>query len=170
MKSEFIKQLIEVLSDFPVIFKQESLQYKMMRLGGYKPNKVDSALYNLNRRGIFEKRKGGLALTKNGNIWFKKHRLNYFQEQIKLKKWDKRWRIIIFDIPKQLHSRRSYFQKKIKSFGFYALQKSVYVFPYACEQELGIIAEQYKLSEYIDILFAFDLGTREEEVRKYYGI
>ena len=50
------------------------------------------------------------------------------------------------------------------------LQKSVFVFPYACERELGYLCSQLKLSDYVDVIVAKSIGSREKEMRKYFKI
>ncbi|MEX1052278.1 MAG: PaaX family transcriptional regulator C-terminal domain-containing protein [Patescibacteria group bacterium] len=46
------------------------------------------------------------------------------------RKWDKKWRIIIFDIEEENRNTRDLLRIKIKELGFGLLQKSVWVSPY----------------------------------------
>ena len=57
------------------------------------------------------------------------------------KKRDGRQRIIIFDIPEKLSHRRRFFREKLIEFECRKLQKSAYVTPYICEQEIGTAAK-----------------------------
>jgi DNA-binding transcriptional regulator PaaX len=48
-------------------------------------------------------------------------------EEVKLKKpekWDKKWRIVIFDIPNKKKPARNTLTEKLKKLGFYHLQKA----------------------------------------------
>ena len=57
----------------------------------------------------------------------------------KPKKWDGKWRGIIFDIPTTSNMIRDVFRKKLKEFGFYQLQKSIWVHPFKCEKEITLL-------------------------------
>jgi hypothetical protein len=88
-----------------------------------------------------------LVLSEEG----KKRVLIYNPKILKLKKqekWDGYWRIIIFDIPEELKQARDTLSKKLKEIGMYPLQKSVYVYPFECKDELEFIIEYYGLRPY----------------------
>src|SRR3989344_7321796 len=44
--------------------------------------------------------------------------------------WDRKWRIIFSDIPEKHKKGRDAIRQKFYEWGFYTLQKSVFVFPY----------------------------------------
>lgn len=46
------------------------------------------------------------------------------------KPWDKKWRLVIFDIPEKQRSLRENFRRKLKELGFGMVQKSVWVSPH----------------------------------------
>jgi DNA-binding transcriptional regulator PaaX len=82
----------------------------------------------------------------------KKKILMYKIENLKLKrqdKWDGYWRIIIFDIPEELQYIRRIFCRKLKEIGMYQLQKSVYIYPFKCKDELDFIIEYFNLRPYV---------------------
>lgn len=68
------------------------------------------------------------------------------------KKWDGKWRVIMFDLPIQYKKIRNSFRFKLKQIGFLQLQKSVWIYPYPCTDELLFIADYYKVGKYIEIL------------------
>jgi DNA-binding transcriptional regulator PaaX len=71
------------------------------------------------------------------------------------KVWDGKWRILIFDIPtrpKLYNLAREALRKKVKDLGFYQIQKSVWAYPYECEDELLFVAEIFEVQKYIEIL------------------
>jgi len=73
----------------------------------------------------------------------------------KPKKWDGKWRVFIFDIPsypKIYNKAREALRDKIKTLGFFQLQKSVWVYPYECEDEILFLAEIYNVQKFIEIL------------------
>ena len=70
-------------------------------------------------------------------------------------KWDGKWRILIFDIPskpKIYNLAREALRNKIKELGFYQMQKSTWVYPYECEDELLFITEAFEVQKYIELL------------------
>lgn len=89
-----------------------------------------------------------LTLTEEG----KKKVLSFKIDEIKLKKqskWDGFWRIVIFDIPEKFKQGRNAFAKKLREIGMHPLQKSVYVYPYDCKDELDFIIEYFNLRPYV---------------------
>ncbi len=63
--------------------------------------------------------------------------------------WDKKWRIVVFDIPEKLRRGRDALREKLKEIGFYELQKSVLVFPYECRDEIEFLIEFFNLRKYV---------------------
>ncbi|MEK6856888.1 MAG: hypothetical protein AABX49_02635 [Nanoarchaeota archaeon] len=72
----------------------------------------------------------------------------------KPKKWDKIWRIVTFDIPEDIRPARDALRAKLKELGFYRLNKSVFVFPYPCLDEIQFIEEIFKIGPYINFIEA----------------
>lgn len=81
--------------------------------------------------------------------------LRYQPEQISIKipaKWDKKWRIVIFDIPERFKKAREALREKLKDLGFIELQKSVWAFPYPCDEEIKFLAEFFEVSQHVRLL------------------
>lgn len=68
------------------------------------------------------------------------------------KKWDGRWRLVTFDIPLQQSAQRQAFTTKLKSSGFVMLQKSLWVHPAPCFEQVEIIAGHYNVLRYCTLL------------------
>jgi len=88
-----------------------------------------------------------IILTEKGKL----KALTYHFEKIKIKgeRWDGKWRLVVFDIPEKLRRGRDALRDKIKELGFYELQKSVFVFPYKCKNEIDFIIEFFNLRRYV---------------------
>ena len=74
----------------------------------------------------------------------KKKVLEYDLDEMKLKvpqKWDGWWRMVMFDIPQTKRRARDAISSKIKELGMYPIQKSVFVSPYPCKDEIDFIGE-----------------------------
>ncbi len=90
-----------------------------------------------------------MILTDKGKL----KALTYKFEEIRVdkKNWDGKWRLVIFDVPEKIRWGRSALRKKIKELGFYELQKSALIFPYACEDEINFIIEFFNMRKYVRI-------------------
>lgn len=53
--------------------------------------------------------------------------------------WDKRWRIVLYDIPEQHVASRRFLLEKLKTLNFYMLQRSMWVYPYPCLEQIELI-------------------------------
>ena len=92
-----------------------------------------------------------LVLTEAG----KKRALIYNLDKIKIKKplmWDKLWRVVTFDIPEDKKKGRMALAGKLKDIGFYPMQKSVFIHPYECKDEVNFIVEIFDLAPYVRFL------------------
>ena len=65
------------------------------------------------------------------------------------KKWDGWWRIVMFDIPETKKQARRAVSFKIKELGLYSIQKSVFVSPYPCKNEVDFIGEFFNVRKNI---------------------
>lgn len=61
----------------------------------------------------------------------------------KPKRWDGKWRLIIFDIPERHKKLRDAFRRRLQQMELYALQESVYVSPYPCFDEVEFLRELF---------------------------
>lgn len=87
----------------------------------------------------------------------KKRALTFHFEKMGIPKpphWDGCWRIAVFDIPEKIKPARDALRNKLKILGFYELQKSVFIHPYPCKDELDILIENYGLRRFVRILEA----------------
>lgn len=77
-------------------------------------------------------------------------------------KWDKIWRIIIFDIPEKYKNERNFFTQKLKQLNFYPLQKSIFVTPYPPYEITNFLSEFLNISPYVRIIEATKIEGEEE--------
>lgn len=96
--------------------------------------------------------------------------LKYLQlERLKLKKWDKQWRVIIFDLPETLKKWREYLRRELKNLGFFPLQESVYITPYPVTGELDQLLKEWNLRKYFRYLTVSEIDE-EDFLRKIFGL
>lgn len=85
------------------------------------------------------------------------------------KHWDKKWRVILFDIPEQHKKAREALRQKLRELGFYHLQKSCFVYPFECRDEVDFISEFFGVFDHINYVVAESLGG-EEELKKFFSL
>ena len=83
----------------------------------------------------------------------------------KQKRWDRKWRIVIFDVPETRRKTRDSLRGHLKRLGFYEFQKSVFAIPYPCEDEVTTIANFLNLKDnlrYLESVLAYDEDLRKQ--------
>lgn len=112
--------------------------------------KVDENTYNV-------------SLTENGKQKLLKaeaYRLRLKKER----KWDGKWRIVIFDVPQKHSALRDIFRQRLKIIGMYQLQKSVFIYPYPCQEEIEFISYFYNASGYVHFITAENITGLDPEI------
>ncbi|MEK7603845.1 MAG: hypothetical protein AAB461_01865 [Patescibacteria group bacterium] len=86
-------------------------------------------------------------LSKEG----KKVALTYNLEKMTIPRhmWDKKWRIVIFDIPEKLRMVREALRYQLVRLGFKELQHSVFILPFECRNEIEYIVEFYNVRRFV---------------------
>lgn len=96
--------------------------------------------------------------------------LRYHMEHITIPKparWDGLWRIVIFDIPERFKPGRDALSGKLKHLGFISLQRSVFVFPYECRDEVDFLVEMFQLRPYVRYMIVQQIDTALELKHKF---
>ncbi len=109
-----------------------------------------------------------IVLTDEG----KKKTLVYDLDEMKIKKpkqWDKKWRLVMFDIPEDKKKERDGLRFRLKKMDFYEFQKSVFVHPFDCKKEIDFIVELYKIRKFVRFILAEKLDNGFH-LRKHFGL
>ena len=113
-------------------------------------------LYYLKRRGFIEvEQNPDGTYTVQPTIKGKHHSQKYNLDDISIpipKKWDKCWRLAVFDIPARKQKGRLALLSKLKEFGFIMLQKSIWAYPFECQNEVAVLARAFEVDMYIQYL------------------
>lgn len=83
-----------------------------------------------------------VRITREGKIRALTYDVNSLH-LIKPSQWDKKWRVVIFDISERNRKLRDIFRLRLRQLGLYLLQESVYVSPYKCFDEVEFLRELY---------------------------
>lgn len=100
-----------------------------------------------------------IVLTDNG----KTKALTYNVETMSvpnMKRWDKKWRMVIFDIPEKFKKARDALARSLKNMGFLQFQKSVFVHPFDCENEVDFVIEFFNLRPYVRFIIAENIDNK----------
>ena len=130
-----------------------------------KWKKFQDDLYYLKRRGFIDVEQNpdgsySVQPTIAGRRQCKTYNLDDISIPIP-KKWDKNWRVVIFDIPSTKQKGRLALLSKLKELGFILLQKSVWVFPFECRNEIAVLARAFEVDRYIQYLTCSSISANE---------
>lgn len=109
-----------------------------------------------------------IEITEKG----KKRLFQYDYEELKInipKKWDKLWRVVIFDIPEKRKKARDAINIKLQELGFRSIQKSTFIFPYKCKNEIDFVAEHLFIRKYVNYLLVKEIEN-EKELKKIFDL
>jgi DNA-binding transcriptional regulator PaaX len=84
-------------------------------------------------------------------------------------KWDKKWRVLIFDIPEKYRKRRDFLRRKLKELGLKQLQLSVWVTPYPLPKSFSWLLKEMNLDKYMRSLVVESVN-REDELKKIFNL
>ena len=114
------------------------------------------------------KKKGNLEFVKEEDDYLiyrvskkgreKVKKLIFDELRIKIpKKWDKKWRLVIFDIPESRRKSRLALLKKLKEIGFYQCQKSVWLHPFPCMEEIEFIKSVFNIKPFVKLFLVEEM-------------
>lgn len=120
------------------------------RFKKYPKRRISSTFDALRRQGFLSiERKNNqiyIFLTDEG-----KKRAGMFQigELVieKPKKWDRKWRLLMFDIPEKRKIAREALRGKLRELGFCKFQQSIWIHPYDCAAEIELLKGFFGLSD-----------------------
>lgn len=81
--------------------------------------------------------------------------------------WDRKWHLIIFDIPERNRLARTVFRQRLKELGFAQLQKSVFVHPFDASDLVSGIRQSFDLGPEIQYVKA-DQIEQEQKLIKHF--
>ncbi len=126
---------------------------KELRKPKDKRRAAESAIYAARRRlahkGLIFYQDGFWRITEEGKKFLSA--FDYASAIPKPKRWDKKWRILIFDIREERKRLREKIRRTLVALGFRRLQDSVWVYPYDCEDLIALLKTDFKVGK--DLLY-----------------
>lgn len=153
----------------PKIIK--NLSYKIN--SAKKKKEFYDTFYRLKKRDMIKFEYRGkqihVSLTKEGKKEAGKYQIDDLKIQ-KPERWDKKWRILIFDIKTKDNVKREYLRGKIKELGLFQLQKSVWVYPYDFQKEANVLRNFFNLDQTeIKIITACEIEN-DQNMRAFFKL
>lgn len=136
-------------------------EYKKLKI--YERRRLKETIKRLKKQKLVEiVEKDGekvVRITKEGKV----RALRYKLEEMKIKKpkkWDGKWRVIVFDIFEKRRGSRDIFRRYLKQLGLKRIQQSVYVYPYPCFDEIEFLRQIFYVGRGVRYVVA---NTIEED-------
>ena len=118
--------------------------------------------------GLLKYKNGFLELTEKGEAKLKLLEMKDWKID-KPKKWDGRWRMLIFDIPEKKKPLREKIRSTLFSIGFMRLQDSVWIYPYSCEDLVSLLKVDFRVGK--DLLYLIvDSIENDKNFRKLFNL
>jgi len=102
-----------------------------------------------------------IKLTKKGLKLLKIIQIEDIQLTL-LDEWDGVWHIVCYDIPEFKKKEREYLRLKLKELNFKFIQKSLWVYPYECKEEIAIISQNLGVAPFVAYLNTDYLPNQEK--------
>lgn len=84
--------------------------------------------------------------------------------------WDGKWRIVMFDIREKRRKTRSQLRSLLSSAGFLRLQDSVWVYPYPCDEFIGLVRAHLKSGTGEMLSFAAEALESDKKLREHFRL
>lgn len=163
------KLLLLLLGGLSLSLSRNPRQYfRTLKAIGKGWNEIDrqaikNAIADLYKSKLLEEKENNdgslmIVLTENG----KRKALTYQIDEMKIKKtqkWDKKWRIVLFDIPEKKKKTREAVRHHLKNLDFFEYQKSVFIHSCDCKNEIEYIIEFYDIRKYVRFIIADSLDN-----------
>ncbi len=112
-------------------------------------NTIRKNLGRLIAQGIVKKKGNMFSLSKGGIKLFNSIGL---RKKILAKKWDKKYRLVIFDIPEKKRSDREWLREELYLLEYVQLQKSVFISKHALPEDIIIEIQKRKMNKFVNYL------------------
>lgn len=177
LKGLLISGAIVISANNPRFFKYvlpKIIKYFSYKLDDSKKRKkVYDSFYQLKAKGLIQYEYRGkqmyIYLTEEGKKRAGKYQIDDLEIK-KSKRWDKKWRVLIFDIKNRHKPKREALRGKIKDLGLYQLQKSVWVCPYEFADVVEILRKFFNLDKNeMQIISAFKIEN-DKDIKAFFGL
>ncbi len=151
--------------------------WKTIKIAGKEWKRINQRETKEEIRKIYRSKLVKKKENKDGSITFiltdkgKLKALTYKFEEMRIDKkdWDGKWRLVFFDVPEKIRRGRDALRDKIKELGFREIQKSVFIFPYDCKNEIDFIIEFFGMRKHVRFAILEEVDN-EKHLKELFGI
>ena len=143
-------------------------QFKIIRMIGKEWHDIDRRALHNAIKSLYRSRLIDAGDNTNGTTTIvltergKKKALTYQIDELKIppmKKWDHKWRMVLFDIPENMKRARDALARALKNAGFIKFQKSVFIHPFECRNEVDFVTEFFNLRPYVRFITVTEIDN-----------
>lgn len=178
LKAMLITGMVIVASTSPyfwtkilkVVFKNGN--YKKI-IKSFQKRNYTNAFSRLKSKGLIKIEKRGKQIYINLTDQGKKQAGRYQINDLEIKKphkWDDKWRIVIFDVKDEQRIKRESLRGKLKQLNFYQVQKSVWAYPYKCDEEIDLLRGFFGLTKNELRIILAEKIEDDKKIREYYEL
>ena len=181
-RKELAKTLLRAIATVGVITVASTSPYFLLKLlrsifGDRKDKKKESVLtrtlhYLREKKFITIEEKDGkisMILSEKGKCKAQEYDFDEMALPRK-RRWDGKWHIVIFDIAHKKKGAREALREKFRELGMIMLQKSVWVWPYECRNEIQMIQNTFDLDANEVNYMVADYIEEERKLRKHFNL
>ncbi|UCD04915.1 MAG: hypothetical protein JSV98_07270 [candidate division WOR-3 bacterium] len=132
---------------------------------GFSPNAIRLGLSRMARQGVFDIKKSGrrsyYSLNTKGMKWMEQGRVRAFE--VKRRKWDGRWRLVVYNFPETMRDLRDRLRCKLQSLGYANMSASLWVSPYDLQADLYRYLKEISILDYVETFTADYTGQRRNK-------
>lgn len=108
-----------------------------------------------------------VKITKKGETRLRAFAIDLIEIK-KPNKWDGKWRLVMFDIPMRFTKGREALRYHLKELNFFQFQKSAWIYPYPCEDEIIFIADFFGIGKYVEVLTVENV-LQDKKLRRHFN-
>lgn len=83
------------------------------------------------------------------------------------RRWDRKWRLVLFDIPARSETIRQSFRQKLEDFGLKLYQRSVFIYPHECYEQVTIVAKWYGVDMHVRYIVAEEINDARKFLKEF---
>ncbi|MBI2041895.1 MAG: hypothetical protein HYT20_02675 [Candidatus Nealsonbacteria bacterium] len=179
-KSEIVKDIFNVVLISGAVALAATSPYFLTNilrshkyLKKYPKQRVANTFSRLRRDGLIEIQRRGsqicINLTQEGKKKAGIYQINSLSIK-EPKRWDGKWRLVIFDISELKKTMREAFRGKLKELGFIVMQKSVWIHPFSCQDEIALLRDFFGLDKNDIQMIVAEKIEKEAELKKIFNL
>ena len=84
-------------------------------------------------------------------------------------RWDRKWRIVIFDVWERRRDVRERLRTALENIGFVKIQNSVWAYPYPCEEFFAFLRTELRLGNGMLYIVAGEIEN-DWKIRRHFGL